>query len=175
MRIKEVSVGYLVGSINGTPSTVLLAVRQHGLGQGLYMPYGGEREPGEDPRECLKRELEEEGGVTCLLRDIEPVGNMDAIYKHGGCTKARINIHLNLVHDWMGIPQNTARNEMRDPVFFPVHRLPVRNMLGGDFKTLQRILFLDWIVSARAEYDLGTLTLNSLSISRIFTRLSPKR
>lgn len=182
MMTKEVSVGYLLHSINGRPRAVLMAVRQRGLGRGLYAPYGGELRPGEDPQRCLQRELREESRATCSLGDIEPVGSIDAFYKHRNLPKGgpsgdeRIHIHvrIHLVHDWTGTPANTCRNEMRDPVFFPIHRLPVGHMLEGDLKTLRQVL-LGRTVTAWAEYDLPTLRLVDFASSTVVVRLPFRR
>lgn len=172
----KVSVGYVVSSINNQPLSVLLAIRQKGFGWGRYTPYRGEVGWNESWEECMRRGLREESGLVCLPEDIEPVGSMEVTYRSRGDGGAEVesvlDIQLHLIHDWAGAPKSTVR--MRHPEFFPLRHLPYDKMLGSDAKILKRILMRK-TVSARAIYDLPTLTLREFSIADLITRFPRAR
>lgn len=172
--VKEVSIGFPVGSINGVLTTVLLGVRQRGIATGLWMPYGGEVEPGETPLACCIRELEEECGLACVPEDTEFAGVMNVSYsstERRFHIQSQMRISMYLIHDWVGQLRDSV--EMKQPKFFPLRRLPA-NMLEGNARVLRRIV-AGRTVDADMTYQVSDLALTSFSMSDRFIRFPHKR
>ena len=174
--MKEVSIGHLVRSINGRFTAVLWAVRQRGLGCGLYGPYGGDLFPNENPLDGLIREIKVESGLTCTPEDVEPAGVMEVAYFSGEGKdqhlQSEMQIHVYLVHDWMGTPRETP--EMGRPTFFPLGKLPLQNTLEGNVRVLRRIV-TGKTIYATMEYQLPGFSLVRFLMSDGITRFPRRR
>lgn len=102
---------------------VLLGLKGRGLGKGYWNGLGGKVERGENPYDCIKREVKEEGGVT--VNSLKHVGVMkyDVLEEH--------NLDSSLVFiftssDFTGEPKPTE--EMNPVTWFCYDEIPYSNM-----------------------------------------------
>lgn len=110
---------------------VLLIHKKRGLGAGLYNGPGGKVEPGESPRECARREVAEEVGLT--VREAEKCGELDFVF--GG--EPFMFVHAYRATAFAGTPEETAE---ADPEWFPVDEVPFDEMWPDDRHWLPLLL-----------------------------------
>jgi 8-oxo-dGTP diphosphatase len=84
---------------------------------------GGKIEPGETPESALKRELNEELGITATIG--QRVAQLRHKYRNGGT----IDLQFFIVREFAGELQNRIFNDMR---WSPLDRLPEYDFLAAD-------------------------------------------
>lgn len=102
---------------------VLMAMKKRGHGEGKWNGPGGKLEPGETPLEAAAREVQEEIGVTPLLR------RQLGIVTYHDPEFGNFSAHVFRCTSWKGEPVETE--EMR-PQWFPIDAIPYDQMWAGD-------------------------------------------
>lgn len=105
---------------------ILLAMKKRGFGEGKWNGVGGKLDPGESVEEAMRRETQEEIGVTPTK--YERVGLIDFTEYFKG-EPARMIVHVFVATDWEGEPHETE--EMR-PEWFSVDSIPYETMWPDD-------------------------------------------
>ena len=126
---RAVDVATLVFVLNGT--NVLLIRKKRGLGAGKINGPGGKLDPGESPRECAIREVEEELKITPA--DLHARGELRFQFADG----YSIHVHVFVAHNYSGLPQET---EEAVPLWFPVDEIPYDEMWEDDRMWLPQVL-----------------------------------
>ncbi|CAN5626328.1 8-oxo-dGTP diphosphatase MutT [soil metagenome] len=100
--------------IENAHGEILIAQRpdQNPIGGGQWEFPGGKVEPGEDPRDCIVREIREELGVE--IEAFETRGVFSYVYREG-TGGARLAVPLHIV---MIVYQARVRNRSQDEVVF---------------------------------------------------------
>jgi 8-oxo-dGTP diphosphatase len=86
---------------------------------------GGKIEPGETPREALRRELQEELGIDAIIGD--NIAELQHNYRNGGA----VHLQFFTVHQFEGALENRIFNDIR---WSPLEDLPKYNFLAADKK-----------------------------------------
>ncbi len=115
--------------LNGT--NVLLIRKKRGLGAGKINGPGGKLDPGETPRECAVREVEEELKITPA--DLHERGELRFQFADG----YSIHVHVYVAHNYSGLPQET---DEAVPLWFPVDEIPYDEMWEDDRLWLPQVL-----------------------------------
>ena len=109
------------------------------IGKGSWNGYGGGTEEGESEEEAAVRELREEtGGVETTTKHLEKVAVVDF---HNTKESGEIficQVHIYLVRIWYGTTKPT--DEMTNPTWFDINKLPFDEMLPADREWLPLIL-----------------------------------
>jgi 8-oxo-dGTP diphosphatase len=91
---------------------------------------GGKIEPGEEPRQALRRELDEELGITATIGD--EVARLKHTYRNGGA----IELRFFLVKSYEGELENRI---FKDIVWAKLTDLPSYDFLEADIKLVSDI------------------------------------
>lgn len=126
---RAVHTATLLFVLNGT--NVLLIRKKRGLGAGKINGPGGKLDPGETPRECAIREVEEELRITPA--DLHERGELRFQFADG----YSIHVHVYVAHNYSGIPQET---DEAVPLWFPVDEIPYDEMWEDDRIWLPQVL-----------------------------------
>ena len=110
--------------------TTLLIHKKRGVGSDQYVGPGGKVEPGETPRECVVREVEEEVGIR--VRDPVKAGEFEYYSDDWNAL-----VHVYRATEFDGDPRET---EEAIPEWFPVDDLPFANMWATDRDWLPTVL-----------------------------------
>ena len=109
--------GVAVFAVDDEERVVMVRQFRYPMGEVLLELPAGKLEPGEDPRECALRELEEETGV--VPEELWPMG---CSYSSPGISTERIYLYCA-----RGLRQGTAKPD--DGEFLTVERIPLRELL----------------------------------------------
>jgi 8-oxo-dGTP diphosphatase len=110
---------------------VLLVRKKRGVGAGLYNGPGGKIEPGETPRECIHREVNEELRVG--LSGVEKVGELDFVFGD----EPFMFVHVYRASDISGEPEKT---EEAEPQWFDTDEIPYDEMWPDDRHWMPKLL-----------------------------------
>lgn len=110
---------------------VLLIEKRRGLGSGLYNGPGGKIEPGETPREAIRREVREEVG----LEVVDPTKHAELTFTHDG--DRVLFVHVFRATDYEGTPRPSPEAQ---PVWFERGQLPYDEMWEDDHLWLPAVL-----------------------------------
>lgn len=134
--MRQVSLCLLIKENEGLITEILLAMKKRGFGQGRWNGVGGkpDTEKGETVFDSAIRETKEEIGVK--IKDPEKAAIIDFYFPEH---KKQNNqqVHLFLVKDWDGEPQETE--EMK-PQWFEKGIIPYEEMWDDDKHWLPHIL-----------------------------------
>ena len=125
---------------------VLLGMKKRGFGEGKWNGSGGKAKKGEKIEAVMKREVKEEFNITPT--DFEKVAEITFVEPSipgEGIWMA----HVFLIRDWAG--KVTESEEMK-PQWFPVDRVPYKDMWASDALWLPRVLKGEKI-KAKFTYD----------------------
>ena len=109
---------------------ILLGLKTQKIGKGKRNGYGGGIEQDETALECAVRELEEETGVVASPEHLEKIA---IVHFHNTKSDGEIfvcKVHFYLVHKWEGEVRETQ--EMSDPRWFAINKLPLDEMMPSD-------------------------------------------
>lgn len=106
--------------IRNDKGELLLSKRKNRFGAGTYSLVGGKLKIGETIEHCLKREVEEEIGISLEEKDLEVV-NMASTYTTSGKHFIQIGV---LVKGYTGIPTNLEPHKCEEVAFFDKEHLP---------------------------------------------------
>ena len=106
-------------------SSLLLAMKKRGFGEGRWNGYGGKVKPGETIEETAIRETDEEIGLK--VRELEKRGVIDFIFEDR--PNEILEVHFFRVKNYSGEPIETE--EMR-PQWFHVDNIPLDKMWPDD-------------------------------------------
>jgi ADP-ribose pyrophosphatase len=109
--------GVAVFAVDDEERVVMVRQFRYPMGEVLLELPAGKLEPGEDPRACALRELEEETGVVP-----EELWSMGCSYSSPGIFTERIHLYVA-----RGLRQGVARPD--DGEFLTVERIPLRELL----------------------------------------------
>lgn len=115
-----------------------LAIKTRKIGVGLYNGYGGKVESDQSMLESCVEEFDQEAGIRLQEKDFEKVGIMD-FYKHydnnsADLLRCEIFVVRNLE------PELKETEEMANPTWFPISKIPFEKMIIGDDLWIGRIL-----------------------------------
>lgn len=133
------------------PEEILLARKTRGIGAGLRNGYGGFVEPDETIEDAIHREVCQESKVCVDPRFMSRSAVMSF---HGSIKGGQIfvcEVHVFFAYRWIGEPQ--ATDEMSDPRWFPVDKMPYRDMMAIDRKWLPFILHDCLIIGTSHGHD----------------------
>lgn len=108
----------------------LLIHKKRGVGSDQYVGPGGKVEPGETPRECVVREVEEEVGIH--VHDPEKAGEFEYYSDDWDAL-----VHVYRATEYDGEP---AESDEAIPEWFPVEDLPFEQMWPTDRDWLPAVL-----------------------------------
>jgi len=140
-----------------TDTHVLLGIKQHKVGNGLWNGFGGRIENGESILDATVRESWEEVGLRIEKRDLDLVGILDAYNRRGNDDTIHCRIYIFLAHNWNGVPEATS--EMHSPTWFERDKLPLEEMMLGDKTWLPRILSSETRYHVKIWYGLDQVSL----------------
>lgn len=125
----------VVGAVIRNPAgEVLCALRSAKMSMpGLWEFPGGKIEPGEDPRETLRREMREELGCAIAVHDLVA----DATHAYPGITVRLLTYNATIVQ---GEPVPAEHERL---LWLPVAELPTLNWAPADLPTLERLVSAD--------------------------------
>ena len=119
--IQEAVLVYIVKN-----NKILLAKKVKKVNAGTYTSYGGKFENGESELECVCRELKEESGVSTTPASLKKMAIIDF---HNSDTDVW-RVHTYITSVFKGKPKSTP--EMKNPKWFPVSKMPFKNMPWSD-------------------------------------------
>jgi len=110
---------------------ILICQRAEGQAMPLKWEFpGGKIEIGEEPRDALRRELDEELGIEAIIGD--QVANLAHRYAEGG----DVDLSFFLVHHWKGEIENRIFHSLR---WVHPEELPHYDFLEADRKLIRDI------------------------------------
>ncbi len=110
---------------------LLLIRKKRGLGAGKINAPGGRIDPGETPRQCAIREVQEELCITPL--DVEERGTLRFQFVDG----LALHVRVFTATAWEGEPQET---EEATPLWTPIDQIPYDEMWADDRLWLPQML-----------------------------------
>ena len=110
---------------------VLLAKKTRKIGVGKWNGWGGSQEEGETIRETAIRELLQESGLLALKEDLEYCGKVTFHNQKSGGRKFDVEVHMFLLQKWSGEIRPNPE-EMTEPTFWPINKLPFDEMMASD-------------------------------------------
>jgi len=113
---------------------VLLGMKKRGFGEGKWNGSGGKAKEGEKIEVVMKREMEEEFNITPT--DFEKVAEITFI-EPSIPGEGIWTAHVFLVRDWQG---KVVESEEMKPQWFPIKRIPYKQMWASDALWLPRVL-----------------------------------
>ncbi|MCG3154464.1 MAG: 8-oxo-dGTP diphosphatase [bacterium] len=112
-------------------SRLLLIRKKRGLGAGKINAPGGRIDPGETPRQCAIREVQEELCITPL--DVEERGTLRFQFVDG----LALHVRVFTATAWKGEPQET---DEATPLWTPIDHIPYDEMWADDRLWLPQML-----------------------------------
>ncbi len=109
---------------------VLLARKTRKIGAGCWNGYGGGPDEGESLTDTAVRELFEECGLRASPRDLTKIAVMDFHNTKTDGTTFVARVHFYTLSSWSG--DYHATDEMADPSWFPIDKLPLEEMMPAD-------------------------------------------
>ncbi len=122
---------------------ILLAKKTRKIGVGLWNGWGGMVEEGETIRQTAFREFVEESGLSLEIKDLEYVGKVTFHNQKADGRKFDVEVHMFLLRKWKGEAKSNA--EMKDPTFWPLDKLPFKEMMPSDSEWLPSVLAGDLV------------------------------
>ena len=115
---------------------ILLGIKGRHIGEGCWNGYGGGINPGEKPEKAAIRELFEEtnGGIIALPENLNKIAEIDFHNTKSDGKTFVCKVHFYLVNKWQGSPKETE--EMLNPTWFDIDKLPLEKMMPADKKWL---------------------------------------
>ena len=129
----------------GKNSEVLLGFKTQKIGKDCWNGYGGGIDNGETPRQAAWRELREEAGVVTSPEFLEKSAVVDFHNTKSDGSHFVCRVHIYLVSQWTGNPRVT--DEMINPTWFDIERLPLNKMMPADREWLTVVLSGKKIIS----------------------------
>jgi len=117
---------------------VLLGFKTQKIGKDCWNGYGGGINDGETPKLAALRELKEEAGVITLPEFLEKAAIVDFHNTKSDGSTFVCRVHVYLVSQWTGNPRVT--DEMINPTWFDIERLPLDKMMPADREWLPVVL-----------------------------------
>ncbi len=99
------------------------------------MGIGGKVEKGETLEGSAVREIEEE--INVKVSKFIPMGYLDFYFPHVTDESWNQKVHIYIVHDWVGEPQETREIK---PEWVSLNKLPIERMWDDDQYWLQEML-----------------------------------
>lgn len=128
----------VVFPLKNNGAEILLAKKAWKIGAGCWNGYGGGIEPGENDRESASRELFEESGLSATSKELVKVGVVDFHNHKSDGTVFTCRVHFFFAPIWDGEIKETP--EMLTPTWFPIHDVPLDEMMPADRVFLPLIL-----------------------------------
>lgn len=122
--------------LNQEKGQILLSKKKIGVGQGFVNAYGGKVKTwlGERIIEATVREVEEEVGLSLHPQDLKKLAVIGFFF--GNAFQREVHVFVSTT--WQGKPIST--NEMSEPVWYDILRLPWEKMWAGDQLWLPSVL-----------------------------------
>ena len=114
---------------------VCLAMKKRGFGAGRWNGYGGKVRERESLGEAVVREIREESGIEMKPHDLKSQGDIEFYFRDHPEFNQRVYIFT--ARSWQGEPCETE--EMK-PQWFPIDRLPLKDMWASDAKWVPLVL-----------------------------------
>ena len=115
-------------------SEALLPIKTRNVGERKRNGQGGEMNPGETPEEAAVREVEEEtGGIIVHKEHLEKIAilNIHNVKSDGSVSTCRV--HVFQTHRWFSESEILKETEeMVDPLWFQIDKLPLEEMMPAD-------------------------------------------
>lgn len=123
---------------SGDEREIFLARKTRKIAVGLYNGFGGSVD-GETPRKGATRELKEELNIVAEEKDLIFVGVMTFHNQRTDGSKFTVRVYIFLLEKWRGEPK-LKKDEMRDPKWFNIKKLPFKEMPHADIFWLPTVL-----------------------------------
>jgi 8-oxo-dGTP diphosphatase len=141
----------------------LFGFKKYKIGVRRWNGYGGKSEKDDATIEDTAiRELQQEVGIFANKSDLIKMAIAIFHNTRADGTTFTAKVHIYLLYVWSGKPKSSR--EMRTPTYFPLRKLPLRNMMLADRIWLPRILAGEKIL-IEGEYGPFQKTLFSLQIT----------
>lgn len=133
ITMKNTTLLFLVKKEGEVVTDICLAMKKRGFGAGRYNGVGGKVESGESIEEAVKREAEEEIGVT--VGEMEKCAELTFTFPH----KEDWNqlVHVYMTDSWTG---DIVETEEMKPEWFAVSAIPYTTMWPDDIFWLPKVL-----------------------------------
>jgi 8-oxo-dGTP pyrophosphatase MutT (NUDIX family) len=115
----------------GDKREALLAEKVRKLIVGCPNGFGGSIDGKETPRACAKRELYKESGFKARKKDFEFVGIMTFHNQREDGSEFNVRVYIFILDRWTG-ELNPKKDEMRNPKWHKVNKLPFKRMAPSD-------------------------------------------
>ena len=135
---------------------ILLQFKEKGFSQGKWNGPGGKVEVEETLEESVKREVEEETGIT--VKNLIKMGELEFIFK--GKKKWNNYCHVFICYEFFGEPENKGEGELR---WFAKEDLPFDKMWADDKHWLPDVLNGRFI-KKRFYFDQGGNLINHINL-----------
>ena len=116
---------------------ILLGLKKEGLGAGNYNGFGGKFDSSVDKNilDTAKRELEEESGLVCSVKDLEKVAVIDFYFPYKPVLNQKVHVYF--LKKFEGVISET--DEMR-PEWFSLKDIPYKKMWDSDSVWLKELI-----------------------------------
>lgn len=118
---------------DGFITDICLAMKKRGFGKGRYNGVGGKVEEGESIEDGARREAMEEIHVS--VSALEKVGELSFTFPHESTFDQLVHVYFS--DTWNG---EEVESEEMDPSWFPVSKIPYKDMWPDDIYWLPRVL-----------------------------------